>query len=101
MYFGIHMLEIADGLKDALIHAGFTIESILNLGPGEIASTIGIDIYVAKIIFRAAEKAVNMNSLSTQKNNLIKPIKVNRQYYRQITYYSGAKTNSGLPSNLY
>ena len=78
MYFGIHMLEIADGLKDALIHAGFTIESILNLGPGEIASTIGIDIYVAKIIFMAAEKAVGMDGLSTQQNNLIKPIKVNR-----------------------
>lgn len=78
MYFGIHMLEIADGLKDALIHAGFTIESILNVGPGEIASTIGIDIYVAKIIFMAAEKAVGTDSLSTQQNNLIKPIKVNR-----------------------
>ena len=78
MYFGIHMLEIADGLKDALIHAGFTIESILNLGPGEIASTIGIDIYVAKIIFMAAEKNVGTDSISTQQNNLIKPIKVNR-----------------------
>ena len=77
MYFGIHMLEIADGLKGALIHAGFTIESILNLGPGEIASTIGIDIYVAKIIFMAAEKAVNMDILSKQQNNLINPIKVN------------------------
>ena len=76
MYFGIHMLEIADGLKDALIHAGFTIESILNLGPGEIASTIGIDIYVAKIIFMAAEKAVGMDSLSTQQNNLISTIKI-------------------------
>lgn len=76
MYFGIHMLEIADGLKDALIHAGFTIESILNVGPGEIASTIGIDIYVAKIIFMAAEKAVGMDSLSTQQNNLISTIKI-------------------------
>ena len=37
------MLEIADGLKDAIIHAGFTIESILSTGPEEIASTIGID----------------------------------------------------------
>lgn len=76
MYFGIHMLEIADGLKDALIHAGFTIESILNVGPGEIASTIGIDIYVAKIIFMAAEKAVGMDSLSTQQNNLISTINI-------------------------
>jgi hypothetical protein len=27
------MLEIADGLKDAIIHAGFTIESILRAYP--------------------------------------------------------------------
>jgi hypothetical protein len=32
MYLDIHMLEIANGLKDALIHADFTIESILNRG---------------------------------------------------------------------
>ena len=32
MYFGIHMLEIADGLKDALIHAGFTIDPSLMWG---------------------------------------------------------------------
>jgi hypothetical protein len=36
MYFGIHMLEIADGLKDAIIHAGFTIESMLSTGPEEL-----------------------------------------------------------------
>lgn len=42
------MLEIADGLKDSIIHAGFTIESMLSTGPEEIASTIGIDLYVAR-----------------------------------------------------
>jgi hypothetical protein len=44
------MLEIADGLKDAIIHAAFTVESILCTEPEETASTIGIDLYVAKII---------------------------------------------------
>jgi hypothetical protein len=47
---GIQMLEIADGLKDAIIHAAFTVESILCTEPEETASTIGIDLYVAKII---------------------------------------------------
>ena len=68
MYLNIHALEIADGLKDALIHADFTIESILEYGPGEIASIIGIDPYVAKIIFNAAKKAAKPN-VSTQKNH--------------------------------
>ena len=63
------MLEIADGLKDAIIHAGFTIESILSTGPEEIASTVGIDLYVAKIVFTAAKKAVNTNSI-VQGSNL-------------------------------
>jgi hypothetical protein len=43
MYLNIRALDIADGLKDALIYANFTIESILEYGPGEIASIIGID----------------------------------------------------------
>jgi len=46
----IQMLEIADGLKDAIMHVGFTIESILCIGPEEITSTIGIGRCVAKII---------------------------------------------------
>lgn len=67
MYLNIHTLEVANGLKDALIHADFTIESILKQGPGEIASIMGIDPYVAEIIFNAAKKAVKSNG-SIQKN---------------------------------
>jgi hypothetical protein len=43
MYQDIHTLEIADGLKDALIHSDFTIESILMHGPSKIASIMEID----------------------------------------------------------
>jgi hypothetical protein len=69
MYLDIHALEIANGLKDSLIHADFTIESILNSGPSEIASIMGIDPYVAEIIFNAAKKAVKSNGFIQQNNN--------------------------------
>jgi hypothetical protein len=78
MYLDIHTLEIANGLKDALIRADFTIESILKHGPSEIASIIGIDPYVAEIIYNAAKKAIKPNSIIQQQqqdnNNFVKPL---------------------------
>jgi len=76
MYVDIHTLEIADGLKDALIHSDFTIESILKRGPSEIASIMGIDPYVAEIIFNAARKTVKSNSFVRKQNNnnFVKPL---------------------------
>jgi hypothetical protein len=60
---GIQLLEIAPGLKDSLVNTGFTIESIINAGPNEVASALGIESYVAKIIFDAAKKIVEENTL--------------------------------------
>jgi hypothetical protein len=69
MVIDIDMLQIADGLKNALINAEFTtIESILNSDSSEIASILGIDAYVAKIIFDAAEKVGNQKSFLQQNN---------------------------------
>jgi hypothetical protein len=60
----IHLLEIATGIRDSLIKDGFfTINSILNSTPVKIARALGIELYVAQIIFDAAKKAVNENSL--------------------------------------
>jgi hypothetical protein len=42
-----------------------SIQSILNAGPSEVASLLGIESYVAKIIFDAAKKIVQENSLLT------------------------------------
>jgi hypothetical protein len=58
---GILLLQIAFGLKDSLITAGFTIESILNLGPSELAAALGIEPYVAKIIYEEAKKIASQN----------------------------------------
>ena len=75
MYLDIHTLEIADGLKDALVHSDFTIESILKRAPSEIASIMGIDPYIAGIIFNAAKKAAKSDGfVQKQNNNFVKPL---------------------------
>ena len=76
MYLDIHTLEIADGLKDALVHSDFTIESILKRGPSEIASVMGIDPYIAGIIFNAVKKAAKSDSFVQKQNinNFVKPL---------------------------
>lgn len=55
---GIQMLELAIGIKDVLTSAGFTtVDSLLHVSPAEIASILGIEFYVAKIIIDAAKRA--------------------------------------------
>ncbi len=49
--YRIDHITIPLGLKDVLNKAGFTIESILNNDPSNIAQDLGIDEYVGKIIF--------------------------------------------------
>ena len=61
----VQLLEIAPGLKNSLMEAGLSIQFILNAGPSEVASILGIESYVAKIIFDAAKKIVQENSLFT------------------------------------
>jgi hypothetical protein len=53
----IHLLELADGIKDALISSGFsTIESILESTNSGLSSKIGVDQYVAHIILEEAKR---------------------------------------------
>ena len=59
MNSSIEELEIAPGLKKMLIDAGFTVDSILHYGTDEISTILGIEIYVAKIIFDAARIRTN------------------------------------------
>jgi len=55
---GIQMLELAIGIKDSLMAAGFTsLDSLLRSSPTEIATILGIEFYVAKIIVDAARRA--------------------------------------------
>jgi hypothetical protein len=53
----IHLLELADGIKDNLISSGFsTIKSILESTSSDLSSKIGADQYVAQIILEEAKR---------------------------------------------
>ncbi|HZT35611.1 MAG TPA: hypothetical protein VFA15_06805 [Nitrososphaera sp.] len=53
----IQMLEIAQGIRDYLVTAGFTVDTILSSTPSDLSAILGIELYVAKLIFDAAKKA--------------------------------------------
>ena len=67
MNAGIQVLELAIGIKDVLIRAGFTtIDSLVRRTPSEISAALGIEVYVAKIIVDAAKRAAKLSDSSGQ-----------------------------------
>jgi hypothetical protein len=55
MFSDIMELEIADGLKDLLMDYGFTCEKILRIQSSQLASILGVEDYIGKIIYNAAK----------------------------------------------
>ena len=53
-------VNIPKGLIESLNNAGFTIEMILNSRPSDIAEILGIDDYVAQIIYQETKVYCNM-----------------------------------------
>jgi hypothetical protein len=51
----VQELDIADGLKQLLIEADFTIESVIRLGYREVSEMLHIDPYIGKLIVEAAQ----------------------------------------------
>ena len=56
MESGIQLLEIASGLRESLLRAGFTVDSILSEGPDAVSTVLRIEPYVAKMIYDEAKK---------------------------------------------
>ena len=55
----LELVEISKGLIEMLQNAGFTVERILENGPSHIAAILGIDDYVAQIIFSETKKSTS------------------------------------------
>ena len=56
-------VNIPKGLIESLNNAGFTIEMILNSRPSDIAEVLGIDDYVAQIIYQETKFYCNMTKI--------------------------------------
>jgi hypothetical protein len=63
----IQLLELADGIRLALVNSGFlTIKSILRSTASDISHKVGVDLYIAQIIFQEAKRvATVMTEAST------------------------------------
>jgi hypothetical protein len=57
----LRFVNIPKGLVESLNDAGFTIEIILNSRPSDIAQILGIDDYVAQIIYQETKYYYQMN----------------------------------------
>jgi hypothetical protein len=57
-------LDIAEGLKQLLIDADVTIESIIGLGYRELSEKLKIDLYVGELIIKAVQKVIQERNLS-------------------------------------
>lgn len=55
-YSDVKELKLADGLKELLMDYGFTSRRILKMPSSDLASILGIDDYIAKIICNAAKR---------------------------------------------
>jgi hypothetical protein len=56
----LEYVNISKGLVESLNDVGFTIEIILNSKPSDIAKVLGIDDYVANIIYHEAKHYYQM-----------------------------------------
>jgi hypothetical protein len=63
----LELVDISKGLIEVLQNTGFTIEMILEYGPSQIAEKLGIDDYIAQIIFKETIKAITSFKKSIQK----------------------------------
>ena len=56
----IYLLQLAEGVREALVNGGFsTIKSILESTTSDISNRVGIDPYVAQIIFEEAKRPIS------------------------------------------
>lgn len=63
------MLQLATGIKDMLLSNGFTsIDAITKMPPAELALILGIDMYVARLIYVSAKRHREIERLQRQIN---------------------------------
>ena len=67
----INHLDIAEGLKDALVRYDFKLDSLLIMQPNNLAEILGIDEYVAKLIISAVHDIKNKASTGSNAQHRI------------------------------
>jgi hypothetical protein len=70
MLGNISVLDLATGIKDMLVSNGFTsLDAITKMPPAELALILGIDFYVARLIYLSAKRHREIERLQRQIND--------------------------------
>jgi hypothetical protein len=65
----VSILELATGIKDMLVSNGFTtLDAITKMPPAELALILGIDMYVARLIYVCAKRHREIERVQRQIN---------------------------------
>ena len=92
----IERLELASGIKDSLIEAGFTtIDFICKSTSTDISEKLRIDLYVAQIIFEEAKRMRNVVATTTTTNttdavSITATVNKDNDYNNKHTYIHNA-----------
>ena len=81
----INHLDIAEGLKDALVRHGFKLDSLLIIQPHNLAEILGIDEYVANLIISAAHDIKNKASTGSASQHRIMLVDDEQDIARLLT----------------
>ena len=81
----INHLDIAEGLKDALVRYGFKLDSLLIMQPNNLAEILGIDEYVAKLIISAVHDIKNNASTGSNAQHRIMVVDDEQEIARLFT----------------
>jgi hypothetical protein len=69
MYASVFALDLASGIREMLIKNGFaSVDTLLETPPAELAITLGIDLYIARLIYHAAKRHTKLERFVTEIN---------------------------------
>ena len=68
MYASIFGLDLAAGIKDMLLSTGLSIDILAKMPPAELAVILGIDFYIARLIYQAAKRHKQVHDIQLEIN---------------------------------
>jgi hypothetical protein len=101
MYASVYGLDLAIGIKEMLIKNGFaSVDTLLETPPAELAIMLGIDLYIARLIYHAAKRHTKLERFVTDINEeeMVETLKISSKEQRATTLnYCATMTLSPPP----
>ena len=91
MYASVFGLDLATGIKEMLVKNGFaSVDTLLETPPAELAITLGIDLYIARLIYHAAKRHTELERFVTEINEeeMVETLKISTRRKMGSLYYS-------------